>query len=71
MADNLRDLEQTKLPFGKFKGQPFDACDLTYLDWLNGQDWFQEKFVDLQEKLTAYLNHPTIARELERELDGE
>ena len=63
--EELRSIEQTIVPFGKFKGRPFDEIPLGYLDWLVGQDWL---FADLREQLGRYLSHPTIAQELEREL---
>ena len=37
---------------------------LSYLDWLSGQPWVYGEF---RTRLTAYLNHPCIKRELEEQ----
>jgi uncharacterized protein (DUF3820 family) len=62
----------TVLPFGKFKGMKLkeirdESGGLRYLDWLLGQDWFEEK-EDLFEAVTEFLEDPNVARELRREL---
>lgn len=70
MADDLSELEKTRLPFGKHKGKTFDSAPLKYLDWLMGWDGI-DSFPDLKHRLAAYLKHPAIARELEAELEDE
>ena len=64
---SLFDLQSTVIPFGKHKGQTFDEVPLAYLDWLIGQEWLNNP---LKGKLQEYLNHPTIQRTLEQELEG-
>src|SRR6516162_2779136 len=44
------------------KNATFDECPLRYLDWLSGQGWLYGTF---RTRLTAYLTHPCIERELE------
>lgn len=64
----LEELEAFILTVGKdqYKGKPLSEVPLKELDWLAGQYW-----VEAQTKchITAYLAHPTIARELEKELN--
>lgn len=55
-------LSFTRMPFGKYLDEPFDAIPLSYLDWLSGQDWL---YGDLRKRLTRYLNKPCIQQELE------
>src|SRR5262245_40749971 len=52
------------------KGEPiaipaktFDEVPLGYLDWLSGQSYVSYGW--LRSRLTAYLTHPAIQRELE------
>jgi uncharacterized protein (DUF3820 family) len=70
VPDNLSDLERTVLPFGKHKGKTFDQAPLMYLDWLMGWDGI-DSFPHLKRKLAAYLTHPTIKYELDRELEED
>lgn len=56
-------LSETKLFFGKYAQQTFDETPLEYLDWLSGQPWV---YGALRHRLTKYLQHPPIQRELER-----
>lgn len=65
-ATHLPTLQKFKLPFGKYKDKTFDETPLDYLDWLVGQNWLKPNF---KEALGAYLTHPTIAKELEKELN--
>lgn len=58
-----------EMPFGKYKGQTLDQIStddqgLKYLDWLYGEADDTESH--WYEALDAYLNDPTIKRELER-----
>jgi len=56
------------LRLGKFKGAKLrDIGDLTYLDWLLGQNWIRE---DLKKALQQWLNIPTNRRELEEQLEA-
>src|SRR5262245_25906601 len=55
-------LSGTPIPFGLYKGKAFDEVPLSYLDWLSGQDWLYGTF---RKRITAYILHPTIQRELE------
>jgi len=48
-------MEQTRMPFGKHKGEKICDCPLKYLDWLIGEDWFCEKFTDLKEEIEEFL----------------
>ena len=67
MKYSLDILSETKLTFGQYKDKTFDEIPLKYLDWLSGEfDEIQD--VELRERLTQYLTHPTIAKELEDEL---
>lgn len=61
----LDELSGTVLTFGKFRGRTFDDVPLPYLDWLNGQEWLRDP---LKSKVSAYLNHPLIDRELDKNL---
>jgi hypothetical protein len=31
--------DASRMPFGKFKGQPMKEVPAAYLDWLHGQAW--------------------------------
>jgi uncharacterized protein (DUF3820 family) len=55
-------LSHTRIPFGLYTGQTFDATPLGYLDWLSGQDWLYGPF---RQRLTAYIKHPCIWQELQ------
>lgn len=55
-------LSETVMPFGAFAGKAFDETPLGYLDWLIGQDWLYGEF---KTRLTKYLSHPIVVRELE------
>jgi uncharacterized protein (DUF3820 family) len=44
------------IPFGAYKGLPIDELSTKYLDWLIGQDWFCEKFVDIKLAIEVELN---------------
>ena len=37
------------VPFGKYKGQPVEvlANDKPYLDWLQAQDWFRQRYAGI------------------------
>lgn len=68
----LEELSEETIPFGKYgpkvkeKGeeQPtFDAIPLDYLDWVRENMELREP---LKTKIHAYLNHPTIANELDK-----
>ena len=68
MADRLTDLQNTKMPFGKHRGETFDEIPLGYLDWLMGNVELREP---LKSRLKEYLTHPTIERELGNELGDD
>lgn len=58
-----------RVPFGKYKGMTLDEISgdnegLKYLDWLVDQDFVEEKFPTLKEKIEAFLADPMIARDL-------
>lgn len=58
------------MPFGKHQGKTLDriAVDnegLRYLDWLSDQELYEP----LATHLENYINHPSIAREIERACD--
>lgn len=38
-----------KMPFGKHKGESFAELPSSYLRWLCGEDWFEEKYEHLFE----------------------
>ena len=57
------------IPFGKYKGEALEDIPCTYLDWLVGEEWFEEKFPDLFEDVCEYLDDPAVQRELQRRLD--
>lgn len=61
-------LSKVKMPFGQYVGFAFDRIPLSYLDWLSGQPWMEYGW--LREALTRYLTHPTIVRELDREIES-
>lgn len=55
------------LSFGRYKGKTIDKTaesddGLLYLDWLNAQTWLTDP---LRAHLKAYLEDPTIEKELE------
>jgi hypothetical protein len=57
------------MPFGKNKGRTLDAiatedAGLTYLDWLRGERAAEDKNYDIDKALQAYLNDPSIKKEL-------
>lgn len=64
----LKELSETKMPFGRHKGETFDDIPLGYLDWLIGNVELREP---LKSRLKEYLKHPTIAREVQRELGDD
>lgn len=43
------------IPFGKYKGQPVEIlqADPKYSEWLQAQQWFREKFMDLFSMVSA------------------
>jgi len=43
----------TRIPFGKYSGWAIDEIPKSYLRWLAGQDWFEEKYPDLLEAVEA------------------
>ena len=56
-----------KMPLGDYKGKALDDvastdAGLKYLDWLSGQGWVRDR---LRVALTAYLEDPSIAKEVE------
>lgn len=51
------------LPFGKYKGQRCSDVPVSYLDWLIGQDWMDEK-KDLKEAIIDHLHTRPEWREL-------
>ena len=58
-----------KMPFGKHVGRTLDAIatedtGLKYLDWLRGERAQQDKDYDVDKSLQAYLNDPSIKKEL-------
>lgn len=59
---------QVVIPFGKHKGLTLEDIPCTYLDWLVGEEWFQDKFPDLYSDVGDYLDDPAVKRELERRL---
>lgn len=63
-GDEYEQLASVVMPFGKHKGMKLDKVPLSYLDWLVGQD-LREPF---KSKLEAYMRHPTVVAELEREV---
>lgn len=63
----LDELSKTVMQFGKYKGKTFDEVPLSYLDWMSGECDLRDP--EFRRALTEYLNHPTIAGELERELE--
>jgi len=56
-------LSHTVMPIGQYADKTFDEIPLGYLDWLSGQDWLS--YGTLRKRLTAYLTHPCIQRELD------
>jgi len=46
MADSL-----FVMPFGKYKGEPIEDLETSYLEWLTEQDFFLEKFKDGAEAI--------------------
>ena len=46
MADSL-----FTMPFGKYKGEPIEDLETSYLEWLTEQDFFLEKFKDGAEAI--------------------
>jgi hypothetical protein len=61
------------LPLGKHKGKKLDDVaqsdeGLLYLDWLAGQEWVYGR---LAEALKAYLTNPSIARDVEKLVEGQ
>lgn len=48
------------VPFGKYKGQPLEimAQDKQYLDWLQAQSWFIEKYQQINTWLISNNNEP-------------
>lgn len=48
-------LGKTRVPFGKYKSQPFDNVPVEYLDWLCREQ--EEFYADLRK----YLTHPELA----------
>ena len=59
------------MPFGKYAGCTLDgiALDdkgLKYLDWLRGERAQEGKNSDVDKALAAYLDDPTIQRELNK-----
>ena len=58
-----------KMPFGKHAGRTLDAiatedAGLKYLDWLRGERAQEDKNYDVDKALQAYLNDPSIKKEL-------
>ena len=51
----MEDMPDPVIPFGKHKGNYASDIDVEYLDWLIGQDWFVEKFADLEEEVAKHL----------------
>lgn len=64
-------LDDTIIPFGKYKGEKLNDIDLKYLDWCIGQDFVKIDYPDFYEKLVQYMSDPVIERELEQELELE
>lgn len=61
------------MPFGKYEGTTLDKIaqeDLGYLDWLRGEREGNDTVSGIDLALAAYLDDPTIQRELE-ELSGD
>ena len=44
------------VPFGKHRGAPISELPSSYLRWLEGQDWFEEKHEGLLEVVQAELS---------------
>jgi Exodeoxyribonuclease X-like C-terminal len=45
------------VPFGKYKGQPVEAvlaADPGYCDWLTGQPWVRDRYVNVYNVLIAH-----------------
>lgn len=64
----MKDPGGYRLTFGKHKGQTLDEIPLRYLDWCLGQDWL---FPDARKAIAAYLNQPSNARALDREMEED
>ena len=61
-----------KMPFGKYKGRTLDNIaqtddGLLYLDWLSGQEIFENKA--LEEALKDYLSNEAIQKDLNELVD--
>jgi hypothetical protein len=50
-------IHQLPVPFGKYSGQPLEvlAEDHSYVEWLNLQPWFVERYRHLHEALKALI----------------
>lgn len=64
-SSELTRLQNTKMPFGKYRGVRFDAIPFDYLDWVRGLNDLHEP---LKTNVNAYLDHPTIVPLLEEAL---
>lgn len=46
---------EARLPFGKYSGWNLGEVPNSYLHWLCEQDWFEDKYPSLLEKVEAEL----------------
>ena len=67
---DFTDAQKFVMPFGKYKGQTLDQiaesdAGLKYLDWMRGERHLARKATDLDAALAIYLDHPSIAADLQ------
>jgi hypothetical protein len=65
--------QQFKMKFGKYKGETLEDIastdeGLLYLDWARGLD---DLWATTQDALDSFLNHPSIAAELQIAIDNK
>jgi hypothetical protein len=58
----------TIIPFGKYKGQTLEAIqhDKQYLDWLQAQDWFRQRYQQLNTVIINNFQQPAETPEHNR-----
>lgn len=54
-------MEQQLIPFGKYKGQPIQvlAQDPQYLEWLQAQSWFKERYGSINTLIINNFTEPS------------
>jgi uncharacterized protein (DUF3820 family) len=49
--------EKVRIPFGKFTNLDIEDVPSSYLVWLTNQDWFNDKHVELSNKIVKELEY--------------